>query len=262
MSTKKKPPGHSLLRNACTNSSSSAFYTPFEDLSRRLMAVAPAQPARPVAGPSVVAEPAAPVAAEDEALLFRQAMVDVIPLDRATRARVPQCRTPGTSPRFARREEMEVYAHLVDLVSGNGSFELSYSDEYVDGAVVGLSPKVLNKLRKGAFSYQDYVDLHGFSRVQAHQVVIDFVRRSFAQGYRCILIVSGRGLNSEQRQPVLKDHLVIWLTHSPLKRLVLAFASARSHDGGVGAFYVLLRRGERKAPFVTPAGLDRKSSGG
>jgi DNA-nicking Smr family endonuclease len=257
MSNKKKPPGHSLLHNAPRNYSPSAFYTPFQDLSRRLMEVAPTQPARPVAEPSAVVEPGAPVAAEDEALLFRQAMVDVIPLDRTARARVAQLRPPNTCPRFARREEMEVYAHLVDLVSGGGSFELSYSDEYVDGAVVGLSPKVLAKLRKGAFSTQDYADLHGLNRVQAQQVVIDFVRRSFAQGYRCVLIVSGRGLNSVHRQPVLKDHLVTWLTHSPLKRLVLAFASARSHDGGVGAFYVLLRRGERKAPFVTPAGLER-----
>ena len=33
----------------------------------------------------------------------------------------------------------------------------------------------------------------------------------------------------------------------------LAFASARSYDGGSGAFYILLRRNEPKTPLVTPA---------
>jgi len=70
---------------------------------------------------------------------------------------------------------------------------------------------------------------------------------------RCILIVCGRGLNSAGRQPVLKQNLVTWLTRAPLKRIVLAFACARSRDGGAGAFYVLVRRNKGKAPFVCPA---------
>jgi DNA-nicking Smr family endonuclease len=256
MSKKKKRHGHALLRNSRKNSSPSAFYTPFEDLSRRLMTTVTTSPAqrtdKPQAGPTGATSSAA-AAIPDDTALFRQAMADVEPLDRTSRQRVPLCRSTRPCPRFALREEMETYAQLVDLVSGAGPFELTYSDEYVDGAVVGLSPKVLSKLRKGAFSTQDHVDLHGLNRVQARQVVIDFVHRSFAQGYRSILIVPGRGLNSEERRPVLKEYLVTWLTHSPLKRLVLAFASARSHDGGVGAFYVLLRRRTGKAPFVTPA---------
>jgi DNA-nicking Smr family endonuclease len=254
MSKKKKLHGHALLRDSRKNFSPSAFYTPFEDLSRRLMVTVSASPARRTEkAQAAPAGESSSAAVPDDTALFRQAMVDVAPLDRTSRQRVPLCRPTRPCPRFALREAIEAYAQLVDLVSGAGPFELTYSDEYVDGAIVGLSPKVLNKLRKGAFSTQDYVDLHGLNRVQARQVVIDFVHRSFARGHRCILIVSGRGLNSEARQPVLKEYLVTWLTHSPLKRLVLAFTSARSHDGGVGAFYVLLRRGAGKAAFVTPA---------
>lgn len=147
---------------------------------------------------------------------------------------------------------MEVYTHLVDLVTGDGPFELSCSDEYVEGYVVGLSPEILKKLRNGDFSYQDYVDLHGYNREQAHRLVISFVQGCFDRGRRCVLIVSGRGLNSKEKRPVLKENLVTWLTRAPLKRLVLAFVSARSCDGGVGAFYVLLRRNKGKAPFMNP----------
>ena len=142
---------------------------------------------------------------------------------------------------------------MVDLVAGEGPFELSYSDEYIDGAVLGISPEVLKKLREGYFSYQDYLDLHGLNRQQARSEVRDFIMECFAARRRCVLIIAGRGLNSKDKEPVLKNNLPIWLTRAPLKRVVLAFASARSYDGGWGAFYVLLRKNEGKAPLITPA---------
>jgi DNA-nicking Smr family endonuclease len=107
----------------------------------------------------------------------------------------------------------------------------------------------MKKLRKGDFSYQDYVDLHGLNRAEARERTIHFIRRSFGVGLRCVLVVSGRGLNSQDKQPVLKKGLVTWLTQAPLKRIVLAFTSARAHDGGAGAFYVLLRKDQGKGKF-------------
>ena len=156
-------------------------------------------------------------------------------------------------PRFLAREEIEAYTQLVDLVAGEGPFELSCSDEYIDGAVLGISPEVLKKLRQGYFSYLDYLDLHGLNRQQARDELRDFIMDCFAAGRRCVLIIAGRGLKSKDKEPVLKNNLPIWLTRAPLKRVVLAFASARSYDGGWGAFYVLLRKNPGKAPLVTPA---------
>ena len=198
-------------------------------------------------------EEKAPEPGEDEQA-FQRAMEGVVPLPASGPAKVPFRPPEKKTPRFLVREELEAYAQLVDLVAGTGPFELSCSDEYIDGAVAGLSPKILKKLRAGYFSYQDYIDLHGLNRVQARALVTEFVLESFALNRRCILIISGRGLNSQDKQPVLKTGLVAWLTHAPLKRLVLAFASARSYDGGWGAFYVLLRKNEPKGPLITPAG--------
>ncbi len=187
----------------------------------------------------------------DEAL-FRRAMMDVVPLNREPEV-VPAPRVPKKAPRFRSLEDEEVQAHLKRLVEGEEGFELTYSDEYVDGAVVGLSPKVLKALRNGDYSYQDYVDLHGLTRTEAREAVVAFVTRSYARKHRCVLVIPGRGLNSEDKQPVLKERLVVWLTQAPLKRMVLAFASARSCDGGAGAFYVLLRRHLKKETFLIPA---------
>ena len=61
-------------------------------------------------------------------------------------------------------------------------------------------------------------------------------------GKRCVLIVHGRGLNSPDQIPVLKESLRVWLGQKRTGKTVLAFATARPQDGGAGAVYVLLRR--------------------
>jgi len=226
------------------------FYTPFKNLDQQLTQIPKACGDSSQVHERVSSTIELP---EDSEAVFHMAMADVEPLSGDGSRRVPPPPPAKRPPRFRVEEDTEVFRHLVGLVSGEATFELSYSDEYVDGAVVGLCPEIVKKLKKGDFSYQDYIDLHGYNREEAREKVVHFVKRSFGRKLRCLLIVSGRGLNSRERQPVLKQELVRWLTHAPLRRIVLAFASARSYDGGAGAFYVLLRRKEGKAPFVMPA---------
>lgn len=190
---------------------------------------------------------------ESEETLFLKAVSDVKPWPKEHRERIPPQGPTHGFPRFAMHEDWEVLAHLADLVSGESKFSVHYSDEYMDGAVIGLNPSILKRLRNGDFSYQDHVDLHGLTRQEAQMTVTDFILRSHTQGARCVLIICGRGLNSKDKEPVLKRELVVWLTRAPLKRLVLAFASARTWDGGAGAVYVLLRRHKGKTPVRTPA---------
>jgi len=224
-----------------------AFYTPFKDLDQQLTFIP-----ETCECPSPVLEKTSPIIAlpENPESLFQAAMADVEPLREDATGRIPPPPPTKRPPRFLMQENTEVLSHLIGLVNGEAPFEVWYSDEYVDGAVVGLSPEIVKKLKRGDFSYQDHIDLHGCNREEARERVNDFVKRSFSRKLRSILVVSGRGLNSRERQPVLKQELVRWLTHTPLRRIVLAFASARSYDGGAGAFYVLLRRKEGKAPFV------------
>jgi DNA-nicking Smr family endonuclease len=100
----------------------------------------------------------------------------------------------------------------------------------------------MQRLKKGQFPIQDYVDLHGLTKQEAEIRVRDFLLQSQRLGLRCVLVVHGRGLNSENHIPVLKERLPAWLSRGPVKKLVLAFSTARPYDGGTGAIYVLLRR--------------------
>jgi DNA-nicking Smr family endonuclease len=78
--------------------------------------------------------------------------------------------------------------------------------------------------------------------MEAKEALVRFVFDARSRGKRCVLIVHGRGLHSKDQIPVLKASLQTWLSHGKLAERVLAFTSARPHDGGAGAVYVLLRK--------------------
>jgi DNA-nicking Smr family endonuclease len=69
-----------------------------------------------------------------------------------------------------------------------------------------------------------------------------FVKKNYLGGKRCLLIIPGRGKNSPQGRGVLREQLQAWLTRNPLKRVTLAFTSAKPQHGGAGALYILLRK--------------------
>lgn len=185
---------------------------------------------------------AAPERPRSEDECFLEAMRDVAPLPeekgRVVR-RPPQDPKPPYPPKAG---DLEVLAHLSDLVSGTAEMDITFSDEYMEGAIPGIDRNLLEKLRKGEFPIQDYVDLHGLTKQEAEMGIRDFLLDSYRHGLRCVLVVHGRGLNSENHIPVLKNRVPVWLSRGPVKKIILAFSTARAYDGGTGAIYVLLRR--------------------
>jgi DNA-nicking Smr family endonuclease len=199
---------------------------------------------KPKAPPVKRAQPAAakpdPPPQEAESL-FQHAMADVHPLPARERDRVAGP-LPASPARAVTHPDAEALAELCDLVGGSAPFDISDTDEHVEGAIVGLDPRLLRRLRLGEFAYQDHLDLHGLTADEARPAVAAFLRHAHQAGKRCVLIVHGRGRNSKDQIPVLKSRLTTWLSRGHWSRLILAFCSARAYDGGTGALYVLLRR--------------------
>ncbi|MCB9655481.1 MAG: Smr/MutS family protein [Deltaproteobacteria bacterium] len=139
-------------------------------------------------------------------------------------------------------EETDVYEALLDLVDGRTHFDIEDSDEFIEGAIVGLDRRIVSKLRRGAYAIKAHLDLHGLTREDARDAVERFLAECQIANQRAVLIVHGRGLNSQDNIPVLKGLLRSWLERGRIAKRVLAFATARPHDGGAGAVYVLLRR--------------------
>ena len=237
------------------------FHAPFQGLRGRLPVreTPPTSSARAPLGPPVADSRSAPAAdGADDMTSFLQAMADVRRLEPDRRIDAPP---PAVgAPRVVTvDEEAEALAVLSDLVSGAGGFDISDSTEYVEGSVVGLDARILRRLRHGEFPYQATLDLHGMAASVARPAVEAFVIGAFRGGQRCVLIVHGRGRNSRQQVPVLKEGLKSWLAHGRVGRVVLAFTSARPADGGTGAVYVLLRRRRgAKEPIAVYDGAKRE----
>jgi DNA-nicking Smr family endonuclease len=225
-----------------------ALNAPFADLKKRLGAVAP--PAPP---PAPVKPAPTPAPVVEEPVLFARAMEGVVPVRRGSGSRVDAV-GPAATPRPPVSEEAEALAILSDLVRGEARFDVSDTREYVEGAVVGLDPRVLRRLRRGDFAWQAHLDLHGLTADAARPEVDAFLGRAVSAGHRCVLIVHGRGHNSKDQTPVLKERLKSWLARGAAARIVLAFTSARPCDGGAGALYVLLRRDRRRRPIRVTEG--------
>ena len=222
-----------------------ALNTPFAGLGKQLRALPKPAPPRPA--------PPRPAPRPEEPDLFAHAMEGVVPLPRERAARVD-----GPAPAGAARtpvsEEAEALDALSDLTRGATRFDITDTREYVEGAIVGLDPRVLRRLRRGDFAWQDHLDLHGMTSETARVAVDRFLADSVALGHRCVLIVHGRGHNSKDQTPVLKERLKSWLARGRTARIVLGFTTARPCDGGAGALYVLLRRDRRRRPIRVTEG--------
>ena len=175
---------------------------------------------------------------DEDSAAFLTAMGSVSPLTGSGRDVVP-APEPGTPPPHADTS-------LQDFLDGKLEFALSFTDEYLEGHVVGLDQMILNKLRAGGLSPEAHLDLHGLNAMQAFEALRGFFKGSWYKGLRTVLVVPGRGRNSPDGFGILREKLQSWLTQDPFKRVVLAFCTAQPHDGGPGSVYVLLRKYRKK----------------
>ena len=173
------------------------------------------------------------VAAEDRAL-FRAALKGVKPIryDRVIHEPSPF----AAIPRQRLRDESRV---LADSLSEPLSIELLLEGGNEPAWTAnGISRNVLRDLRRGRWTIQDHLDLHGLNRYEAHDELRRFVAACSNAGRRCVRIVHGRGRGSPGREPVLKQLVRGWLAR---RADVLAYCQAPLRDGGEGALWVLLR---------------------
>jgi DNA-nicking Smr family endonuclease len=107
----------------------------------------------------------------------------------------------------------------------------------------GIGSDVLAKLRRGRWSVQAELDLHGLTADESRDTLADFLLDARARGLRCVRVIHGKGLTSPNREPVLKGKVRKWLSHWDD---VLAYCEAPRHAGGGGAVLILLRGAEKR----------------
>ena len=172
----------------------------------------------------------------DDTELFRSA----IGADRGKVRALPDAPPPPSSPKpkpslkMARRDDddaREEFRNLAISALEAGDALAHRRDE--------VPPQVLRRLARGEYAAQEELDLHGLPARTAESLLREFLKDCRTHGVGCVRIVHGKGRNSEERLPVLKN-----LVDRVLRQRadVLAFHSPPAAQGGTGAVLVLLER--------------------
>ena len=100
-----------------------------------------------------------------------------------------------------------------------------------------------NKIKK--------LDLHGYSLDKANKVVKKFIIESCNDGYKKLLVVTGKGLRSQvyndpyrsEKMSVLRYSVPEYIKgNNNLLNKIYKITEASQKDGGDGAFYVYLKK--------------------
>ena len=95
------------------------------------------------------------------------------------------------------------------------------------------------------------IDLHGYSLSEANDEIKKVIINSFNSGVKKILVVTGKGLHSQnEKDPYVSKDLSILKYSVPnfikknmeLKNLITDMKEASLEDGGSGAFYIYLKK--------------------
>lgn len=167
-------------------------------------------------------------------LSFREAMRGVRRL-RHTEKHIPSAPKPPPRARFTRADQQEVLKE--SLLPPSDEAALATGDELAFRRP-HIPESVLTKLRRGHFTVDAEIDLHGMSGAEAKAAMREFLTEAVTRRMSCVRIIHGKGRRSGPRGPVLKNVVNQWLQRIDN---IQAFGSARQVDGGSGAVYVLLR---------------------
>lgn len=173
-------------------------------------------------------------AADRSRRLFTESVGPVTPLPPSDLA-LHSLPRPAPEPRQRQRDEQ---AALREAMSDEVDVEsLLLTDDGLSFRRARVGPDVVTRLRRGHWSIQAEIDLHGLRRDEARDQLAAFVRNAALRGHRCLRVVHGKGHGSPGRQPVLKGKAQRWLAQCGD---VIAFAQASAPQGGAGALIVLL----------------------
>ena len=95
------------------------------------------------------------------------------------------------------------------------------------------------------------IDLHGYTLDEANKIIEDFINKAFQENVKKLIVVTGKGLHSEnEKNPYVSKDLSILKYSVPkfissnttLMNMINEISDAKVEDGGGGAFYIFLKK--------------------
>ncbi len=109
-------------------------------------------------------------------------------------------------------------------------------------AVEDIEPRRKHRIARERDPIGARLDLHGMTQDRARAALEAFVRRAWDDGYRAVLVITGKGVTGDG---VLRRKAPEWLGAPHLADIVAGISEAHRRHGGEGALYVALKRKSR-----------------
>jgi DNA-nicking Smr family endonuclease len=130
---------------------------------------------------------------EDDGALFRSAIGQVKPLRKVETPAIARPR-PKPRARMAEQDEAQALGEFARLLHSSAPLEAGDVASYRRDA---LPPRMFQRLKRGQYSVQDELDLHGASVAQAEHLLREFLLDAHAHDHGCVRIIHGKGLQSD-----------------------------------------------------------------
>ena len=107
------------------------------------------------------------------------------------------------------------------------------------------------KFQTKKFTKTRLIDLHGYTLDGANEAIENFVNKSFLENVNKLIVVTGKGLHSDnEKDPYVSKDLGILKysvpefisNNSSLMSKIIEITDASLEDGGGGAFYIFLKK--------------------
>lgn len=173
---------------------------------------------------------------------FTQAMQGVKPLAIKPKENLARTTKDHGSLLARRQAAIQQVAKIEQGLSSYG-VEMIGSHDVVGYKRPGMQDGVYRKLRLGRYEIEARLDLHRRTLEQSEKELVRFFKDCISHDLRTVLVMPGKGDRNELTPAVLKSHLAHWFKDMDE---VQAYHTAQPQHGGAGAFYVLLKKSERK----------------
>ena len=105
-------------------------------------------------------------------------------------------------------------------------------------ANLSLDSKTIKQVKSKKLVFDSIIDLHGKTEVQAYKIIKNFIKNSYLNNFKNIIIITGKGANNQGK---LKLKTPLWLRSEELSRYVVGFTNLPNNRGGEGALFVKLK---------------------
>ncbi|MEW6002369.1 MAG: Smr/MutS family protein, partial [Nitrospirota bacterium] len=123
--------------------------------------------------------------------IFTEAMAEVREIKEFRK--IPYKSPPRIKPRLLQEDDMRI---LREIIEKKIKIDISATGEYIEWHNPALRKDLAERLHRGDFSVQDYIDLHGTTLNEAEEAFGLFFKNAIKKGLFCVKVIHGRGLKS------------------------------------------------------------------